>query len=407
MLAESLSTLMNPESHSNIACYLTTWVGDYHAPRLKALDDLLRKNGGHLLVGQFGGRSKFYSHAQTRRNELLADMKHFEFSTTNMIALAREVWTFLRAHNPGHIFVLGYGDVISLTACVYARTFGKRVYFMSESKADDYKRSQLVEWIKSKLLDFYDGGLVGGHRHRCYFRSLGFRGPLEIGYDVIDNDYFHQRSAAYSRKMQMLVRRKLLPDRYVVCVSRLVKRKRVPSALKLFANSGVAQLGVKFLLVGEGPESSAVASTIDLLGIESHVIHYRKVDNRRMPAVYCGALALILASEYDQWGLCINEAMSCGVPPLVTYRCGAAGELVTEDNGFIFEEENLEQAAYELYKLVSDTDYRRRCSTNCLATMARWNKDRFATGAGALIERFREPILQANAKLETKNETNT
>lgn len=371
---------------SKKTCYLTHWVGDYHAPRLKSLSSALRLAGGHLSVVQFGSKSSFYSHPQTRREKLCKELDFIQRPPTKGIASCIDVWRCLGELKPRYIFVLGYNDSISLTALIYAKVHRLRIFFMSDSKADDQDRTYVGEKIKSLIIKQYSGALVAGHRHCEYFRSLGYRGPIETGYDVVDNSYFSRRSDAYARKnSQLRDRCSVLEKPYVLCVSRLVNRKRVPLALEIFALSGLSKEHVKFVLVGDGPELSKTMEKVEALGLSESFVHIRSLPNHRMPAVYSRAVALILASEYDQWGLCVNEAMSCGVPALVSYRCGVATEIVTEHNGFVFEDGKIESAAKALRKIALNQEYRAQLSTTCRGTMAQWNLDRFSSSAMRLI----------------------
>jgi glycosyltransferase involved in cell wall biosynthesis len=46
----------------------------------------------------------------------------------------------------------------------------------------------------------------------------------------------------------------------------------------------------------------------------------------------------ILPSTCEPWGLVVNEAMACGLPVLLSNRCGCGPELVREGgNGFTFD----------------------------------------------------------------------
>jgi glycosyltransferase involved in cell wall biosynthesis len=52
------------------------------------------------------------------------------------------------------------------------------------------------------------------------------------------------------------------------------------------------------------------------------------VNQRDLPTVYAAADCLVLPSDYGEtWGLVVNEALSSGVPAIVSNRCGCAEDL--------------------------------------------------------------------------------
>jgi glycosyltransferase involved in cell wall biosynthesis len=380
-----LDSWSSDESKSGSVAYLSRWIGDYHAPRLLALQSLLAVQGRQLSVVQFGARSYLYMHKQTRRNHLVSKLHFANRPCQTGWQEGCMTWSELNRIRPRDILVLGYNDPISLTAALWARSHGARVHFLSDSKADDQPRRQITEVLKRIILKIFDGALVAGTRHVEYFRSLGFKGPIETPYDVIDNKFFAIRSQKYRRRAAPILQHSL-PAHYVLCVSRLVPRKRVTLALDLYAASGLAAHGVAFVLVGDGPERGAIYAKAAKLGLDKCIHNFPNIANHRMPAVYGGASALILASEYDQWGLCVNEAMSCGVPAFVTPRCGVANEIVTEETGVIFTPETLEVAGLKLRRCALDPLWRASLSNSCLKKMTTCNVEDFAQAVMRLTQ---------------------
>ncbi|MDB5833019.1 MAG: glycosyl transferase group 1 [Caballeronia sp.] len=79
------------------------------------------------------------------------------------------------------------------------------------------------------------------------------------------------------------------------------------------------------------------------------------VKNLDMPAVYALAEFAVLASQFDQWGLCISEAFAAKCPAIVTWTCGVAGELVADGiDGFIVEPGDVHILAERMVVLGSD-----------------------------------------------------
>lgn len=366
-------------------CYLTTFLGDYHAPRIKRLADDLAKLGGRLKIAQFHDRSSLYSHPQERRRKFLESMDVTRFQSPKGLRFIMAIYSFLRRERPNHVFVLGYSNTISLTCLAFSPLFRYKIYFMSESKADDQPRRWITEFIKRKIVRLFDGALVGGERHKRYFQSLGMRRKIEIGFDVVDNSYFCKAAEHFRRKRALLVYRNIFPDQYILCVSRLVDRKRIDRTLNIYAGSGISDLGYKLVVIGDGPEAANFRKLVEDLGLSEDVIHVPSVKNHLMPAFYSNATAIILASEYDQWGLCINEAMACGVPAIISSRCGAAHEIVHESTGVIFDGEDLGPAVAGLRRIVTDRNYAASLRNSCLSQMDRWGLANFGSSAINLI----------------------
>jgi glycosyltransferase involved in cell wall biosynthesis len=368
-------------------CYLTAFIGDYHAPRLKRLAEDLDSINASLKLAQFNERSGFYDHAQLRRQKFLRYLDVTQFRSPKGVALIRAVWTFLKTEKPAHIFVLGYSDAISLTALAFAKLSGRRIYFMSDSKADDQPRTRRSEFVKKLIISCFDGALVAGKRHCDYFISLGFTKPIETGYDVVDNRYFAERAKQFSGKLSLLRRRAIIPSKYILCVSRLVHRKRVDRVLRIFADSGIAAQEYKLVVIGDGIESARLQALADDRDLSKHVVHIRSVANHFMPAFYAGASAIILGSEYDQWGLCINEAMACGVPAIVSSRCGVAHEIVHGSTGIVFDGDDIEPAVTGLKRIAADGQYASMLARACVSEMRKWDLDRFSNAAIRLMSK--------------------
>jgi glycosyltransferase involved in cell wall biosynthesis len=57
----------------------------------------------------------------------------------------------------------------------------------------------------------------------------------------------------------------------------------------------------------------------------------------RMPILYRASNIFILPSNSETWGLAINEAMACGRPVIASDKCGAAADMIiNQENGFVF-----------------------------------------------------------------------
>lgn len=87
-----------------------------------------------------------------------------------------------------------------------------------------------------------------------------------------------------------------------------------------------------------------------------------------LDAEYAAADIFVLSSVEDGWGLVTNEAMSAGLPVIVTDRCGSA-EIVRDDvNGYVVPARDSDALADRIATLLRDGARRRRMGAAARAT---------------------------------------
>jgi len=103
-----------------------------------------------------------------------------------------------------------------------------------------------------------------------------------------------------------------------------------------------------------------------------------------LPRFYAGAGCFIHASTTEQWGLVVNEAMACGLPAIVSERCGCARDLVKDGvNGFRFDPWNVEQLAALMTKVAAPGFPRADFGEASRRIVADFGPERFARGLKA------------------------
>jgi glycosyltransferase involved in cell wall biosynthesis len=372
-------------------------LGDYQVPRYQALLRLAQRRGHEVFLVEVFGKSGVYGFPQDRRTAffnthpancvtLIEDASEGDGHT---FRVAVELLSVFRSFAPDVVVTLGYNTNYSIVLCILkALTRRFSLIYMSDSKADDGKRYALKERIKRMLVSRFDGALVAGEKHRVYAESLGI--PMErsrIGFDVIDVEYFSRLASEAACEAPEIRERFALPPRYILCVSRFVARKNIDLLITAFFQSGLHAAGVSLVLVGQGPCKDQLLKQIDRLGLAEHVVILGSVPNQHMPGVYALADFTVLASQYDQWGLCVNEAFAAGTPAIVTRACGVANELVHDGaNGFIVEPGDESALAARIMQLGTNSALRERFSANALTSVRRWTPALFASNTIELAE---------------------
>ncbi len=374
-------------------------LSDYHVPRYEALASLAVSRGHEVSLVEVFGRSSVYRFPQERRAAF------FDAGPSNALTLIEDAgdadghWprvstgllAALRRFRPDVVVTLGYNTSYSLLLLAL-KLVRKRfsLIYMSDSKADDGRRFAVKERLKRVLVSNFDAALVAGEKHRRYAQSLGI--PMarsRIGFDVIDVDYFSQAARAALASGPEIRGKFGLPERYIVCVSRFVQRKNIDLLIDAYCRSCVHKTGLSLVLVGQGPDEQKVREHIDRRAMRDHIAIIDSVTNDDMPGLYALAEFAVLASAFDQWGLCISEAFAAGKPAIVTRTCGVADELVMDGvNGFVVEPGDATALSDRIVRLATNAQLRRQLGQCAEASVRRWTPALFARNVVELAEQL-------------------
>jgi glycosyltransferase involved in cell wall biosynthesis len=141
---------------------------------------------------------------------------------------------------------------------------------------------------------------------------------------VVDNAHFEKGQAQKEARPVLL------------CVARFAPEKNLATLISAFVKSELVQ-GWTLKLVGGGPLKEELQN--QAAGHPS-VVFADWLSYAELPDLYASASFFILPSSFEPWGLVVNEAMSAGLPVVLSEECGCRPDLLGADNGFSFEAGN-------------------------------------------------------------------
>ena len=256
---------------------------------------------------------------------------------------------------PDIIFLNGYSTKELRMVIRWAKANKKHCFTFFESKTDDFRRYEIVEWVKRWILRDVDGAICGGEAHKRYATSLGLpASKVVLGYDVVDNSYYERTATEVLGSSAHDMIDPKAPRKYFLSVSRFVEKKNLAGLLTAYkayrSMPGAEPWGL--VLCGSGPLNQSLRDQVVADSIPD-VFFPGVIMGRQLVAYYAHASALVLASTTEQWGLVVNEAMAAGVPVIVSKAAGSASELVIdEDTGLTIDPNNTRQIAETLSKMV-------------------------------------------------------
>jgi glycosyltransferase involved in cell wall biosynthesis len=128
----------------------------------------------------------------------------------------------------------------------------------------------------------------------------------------------------------------------VIFVGQLIRRKGLDILLEAMQPLFAEYPDLHLTVVGAGEDRLALQALIGEAGIEERITFAGVLPAEQIPARVSAAQVLVLPSRWDGWGMVVNEAISVGVPVIVSDQCGASDLIRHGVNGHIFRSEDVE-----------------------------------------------------------------
>jgi glycosyltransferase involved in cell wall biosynthesis len=196
------------------------------------------------------------------------------------------------------------------------------------------------------------GALSIGQRNAAFYRRYGPL-PLYTAPYSVDSERFHAASdAARPSRPERLAALGLDPERPTVIFSgKLITHKRPLDLIHAIERAGTS---FNLLLLGDGPLRAEVRGWEKVMPVRCLGF----VNQSAMPCWYAMGDILALPSGHEPWGLVVNEAMACGLIPVVSDAVGCGPDLV-DGIGEVFPVGDVDALAAALSTVARDIPPRR------------------------------------------------
>jgi glycosyltransferase involved in cell wall biosynthesis len=225
---------------------------------------------------------------------------------------------YLDKINCNYVLILGWNKVIYYQAIFYAVKKKIPILLRSENNLK-FKQFFFKSFIKRIIFPFFfslfNKIFYIGELNKCFYLFYGVKKNKLISAPYfVDNNFFYQKKKKYNKIFNILF------------VGTFINRKRPFDILKI-AKTLENYKDIKFILIGSGPlllsckklAKEHFLNNVDFKGFQNQ---------QQIKKIYTQAHILINSSSYETWGLVVNEAMSAGLPCIVTSETGCAVDLI-------------------------------------------------------------------------------
>ncbi|MDO5509955.1 MAG: glycosyltransferase [Weeksellaceae bacterium] len=147
-----------------------------------------------------------------------------------------------------------------------------------------------------------------------------------------------------------------LPDRYILTVGALNKRKNNDTLLR--AAAGINEIPV--VIVGSGNQKNHLENLASELGIAHRILFLGHLPDEDLPAVYKMAEVFVYPSLFEGFGIPILEALNLGVP-VITGKNGVFRE-VAGSHALYFNQNDYKDLETQLKKMLAQNNVTRNLS---------------------------------------------
>jgi len=204
-------------------------------------------------------------------------------------------------------------------------------------------------------------------------RSFGIpEERISMTLDTVDNDWWIERSERVDRTEVRASWGVDPTEKVVLFCGKLQPWKRPLDVLRAFAAADILRSTLVF--AGDGALRSTIEAEAAVLGISNRVRMLGFVNQSQLPAIYRASDVMVISSDYEPFGLVVNEAMLCGCVVVASDKVGACRDLIVPTStGFVYRCGDIDGLANVLRDIFTRDQFLRETSARARIRMEDWS----------------------------------
>lgn len=225
--------------------------------------------------------------------------------------------------------------------------------------------------------------------------SLGIpEDRITMAHNVVDNHWWATQSAGVDRASVRASWGAGPNTSVVVFCGKLQPWKRPQDLLRAFAEANLADSLLVF--AGEGSQRKSLEMESKRLNVFDQVRFLGFVNQSQLPSIYTASDLHVLPSEYEPFGMVINEAMLCGCVTAASDQVGAIADLILPvDPTLVYKCGDVAALSSLLTRVLSDRARLEELRTKARRLMENWSPRDYVASVFDGIERA---VLRAESR---------
>jgi glycosyltransferase involved in cell wall biosynthesis len=295
------------------------------------------------------------------------------------------LWGELRAFRPDAAIIYGYNTATTLLAIFWVirhripmlmRTDSNLIADLGKAHLSLALKRLPLRWLTRRVSAFLSVGTMNSQYWQFYGAAPE---KIFLARYAVDNERFQSQADHYRVSRQTTRDENGWRRRYLLLyVGRLAGEKRVDVLIEALRRLSTKRSDIGLVIVGDGAERERLGRLAQGM---PNVYFAGFQDQSDLPRYYGVADTFVLPSEYEPWGLVVNEAMASGLPVIATRKVGAARDLIVEgENGYLVPENDPVALASAIDRSCDSEQHLLLLGQKARSTVRSWNFDSTLAG---------------------------
>ncbi len=237
----------------------------------------------------------------------------------------------LSKENPHCIVMSGFSIG---TTRLFFQSFFRKINFIIWSGAIQRKgrNDSIVRRLQRRFIASRAGSFIAyGSLAKSYLEGLGAPPKkIHVAINTVDTSFFSLETNT--------IRKELGPDpvKRLTYIGYLSPRKNVSLLLDILHELSHKRKDFVLDLIGEGEDKPNLEKFVQMNSMADFVHFHGFKQKSELPAFLARSNCFLFQTDFDIWGLVLNEAMAAALPCISSVNAGASADLVKDgETGFV------------------------------------------------------------------------
>lgn len=259
-------------------------------------------------------------------------------------------------YKPHRIIVVGFSLA---TLKIWLLSFIKKTDYLiwaGTIPRSEQAASRIRTFIRKLFVKRACGFVAYGSLARKYLQSLGApESKIKIAINTVDTEFF---SAQVQREKSCI---QSDGKKHLLYIGYLNKRKNVQKLMPVIKKLSEKRSDFIFDIIGDGEQRQKLEDYVTQNQLGQFVLFHGFKQKKELPRFLAQSDCLLFQTDFDIWGLVLNEAMAAGILCIASRHAGATQDLIIDgETGYTVDFEETEAVAQLVDRVLSDEQLAQR-----------------------------------------------